>query len=53
MRASVTFPAKVVRDGNSIAVRIPISAVISMGLKPGDDVDVTVRIPEVVVDNVR
>lgn len=46
MRTEISFPGKIRKLGNSYAVIVQKSWAESMGLEPGDDVDVTITVPQ-------
>lgn len=45
IRAAVTFPGTIRRNGGSFLVTVPRDYLNKMGLEAGDDVDVTLTIP--------
>lgn len=49
-RKSVTFAATVAVVGNSLMVRIPSTMAEKLSVGKGDDVDVTIALPELVID---
>lgn len=50
-RKQVTFAAEIKSIGNGFFIPITKKDVERMGLNPGDDVDVTVTIPEMIDDD--
>lgn len=49
-RKSVTFAATVAVVGNSLMVRISSTMAEKLSVGKGDDVDVTIALPELIID---
>jgi len=46
MRREITFPAKLAKSGNGAHIMISRRYLEMLGAQIGDDVDITIRIPE-------
>ena len=46
IRTRITFPGTISKNGNSYTISVPAKYLAKLNLKKGDDVDVTISLPE-------